>query len=568
MAKTADDVAKVLAFGRARGIPVTFRAGGTSLNGQGQTDGILVDVRRHFGGLTVLEDGAAVRVGTGTILGHVNRVLAPHGRRLGPDPASTDVATVGGVVANNSGGMRCGVTRDTYSTLRSMTFVLPPGRGSTPPRPAPPGRSRRPSRSLHAGLAAIRDEIRADADLAARIRRKFEIKNTTGYRLCAFLDADEPLEIFRRLLVGSEGTLAYIPEASSRPSRSRPSPPPPGSTSPTSTRHRPGQRPRRRRRHGGRADGRARADHRRLEHGRRAAGVEGARPDLGGAAGRVRRRDEEELDAQVAQGTELLGAHETIRPLDFTRDPAEIETAWRVREGLQGLVGRLRLPGTALILEDVCVPPARIAECAHDLQPLLTRHGFLPGVAGHASAGNLHFMLTPDFSKPEDTRALRGVHGGPGRADRRQVRRLAEGRARDRGEHGAVCGARVGDKGDRADVAGEAAGRSRRGALARRRPQPRPDRAPARPEDDAADRGVGDDLRRVRLLRAGLPEPRPDDDAAPADRPAAGDRATAERLGAAGGAARGARLRGARHLRGRRQLPARLSGRDRHRRRS
>ena len=111
---------------------------------------------------------------------------------------------------------------------------------------------------------------------------------------------------------------------------------------------------------------------------------------------------EAELDAQVARGTELLGAHETIRPIDFTRDAQEIETAWRVREGLHGLIGRLRPPGTALIIEDVCVPPARIAECAHDLQPLLTEHGFLPGVAGHASAGNLHFMLTPDFSKPED----------------------------------------------------------------------------------------------------------------------------------------------------------------------
>src|ERR1700744_922057 len=38
MAKTVDDVAAVLRFGRERGIPVTFRAGGTSLNGQGQTD--------------------------------------------------------------------------------------------------------------------------------------------------------------------------------------------------------------------------------------------------------------------------------------------------------------------------------------------------------------------------------------------------------------------------------------------------------------------------------------------------------------------------------------------------
>ena len=87
----------------------------------------------------------------------------------------------------------------------------------------------------------------------------------------------------------------------------------------------------------------------------------------------------------------------------------------------------------------------------------------------------------------------------------------------------------MGGEGDRADVAGEAARRPRRRARPRRRPQPRPRRPPAQPEDDAADRGVGDDLRRVRLLRAGLPEPQPDDDAAPADRPAARDGAPAGR---------------------------------------
>ena len=109
-----------------------------------------------------------------------------------------------------------------------------------------------------------------------------------------------------------------------------------------------------------------------------------------------------ELDAYVARAGEILAAHETIRPIEFTRDAEEIELAWRVREGLHGLVGRVRPPGTALIVEDVCVPPERIAEGARDLQALLGEHGFLPGVAGHASAGNLHFMLTPDFAKQED----------------------------------------------------------------------------------------------------------------------------------------------------------------------
>ena len=49
---------------------------------------------------------------------------------------------------------------------------------------------------------------------------------------------------------------------------------------------------------------------------------------------------------------------------------------------------------------------------AKDLQALLAEHGFLTGVAGHASAGNLHFMLTPDFAKPEDLERYDSVHGG------------------------------------------------------------------------------------------------------------------------------------------------------------
>jgi D-lactate dehydrogenase len=403
MAKEVDDVAKLLAFGRRRGIPVTFRAGGTSLNGQGQTEGILVDVRRHFRGLKVEEDGDALRVGTGTILGHANKVLAPLGRRLGPDPASTDVATVGGVIANNSGGMRCGVTKDSYSTLRSLTFVLPSGTRIDTAAPGAAAAFAAAEPELAVGLAAIRDELRADAELTSRIRHKFEIKNTTGYRLCAFLDADEPLEIFRRLLVGSEGTLAYVPEVVFDTV-----PQPPLTT--TSWVHFPD------------------IDHavapvgELVEAGARAvelmvapalitagwnmvgAPAEFKELDPAGAALLIEFGGETpaELEEQVARAEAILAGYETSSPAAFTREAAEIEMAWRVREGLHGLIGKVRQPGTSLIIEDVCVPPARLAEAAHDLRELLAEHGFLPGVAGHASAGNLHFMLTPDFAKPED----------------------------------------------------------------------------------------------------------------------------------------------------------------------
>jgi D-lactate dehydrogenase len=403
MARDPGDVAATLSYGRVNDVPVVFRAGGTSLSGQGQTDGILVDVRRHFGGVAVEEDGFLARVKPGTLLGHANRVLAPHGRKLGPDPASTEIATVGGVIANNSGGMRCGVVHDSYSTLRSMTLVLPSGTTIDTAAPGAAERFASLEPELAEGLAAIRDEIRADAELSERIRRKFAIKNTTGYRLCAFLDAEQPLEIFRRLVVGSEGTLAFVAEAVFE------TVPLPERTT-TAWVHFPG------------IDEAIAPVRDLLDCGATAVELMVA-PALITAAYNMVGAPEEwkelppesavllvefgagsdaELDAQVARANELLAGHETIRPIEFTRDTAEIELAWRVREGLHGLVGRLRLPGTALIVEDVCVPPERIAEGAGDLQALLGEHGFLPGVAGHASAGNLHFMLTPDFGKRED----------------------------------------------------------------------------------------------------------------------------------------------------------------------
>ena len=210
MAKSDEDIGKVIGYGRENGIGVTFRAGGSSLNGQGQTEGILVDVRRHFGGIEVLDDGRSVSAAPGAMLGDVNRVLAPYGFKLGPDPASTEIATIGGVVANNSGGMKCGTKFDSYSTVTGMTFILPSGTVVDSTAPDAEEKFADAEPELAAGLLKIREEILADEELADRIRRKFEIKNTTGYRLCAFLDAETPVEIYRRLMIGSEGTLGFI----------------------------------------------------------------------------------------------------------------------------------------------------------------------------------------------------------------------------------------------------------------------------------------------------------------------------------------------------------------------
>jgi D-lactate dehydrogenase len=403
MAHDASDVGKVLEYARRTGTPVNFRGGGTSLNGQAQTDGIMIDVRRWFSGVKLEDDGARVRLRSGTLLGTANKWLARKGFKLGPDPASKDIATIGGVIANNSGGMRCGVTWDSYSTVESMTLVLASGTVIDTAAPDAEAGFASAEPELARGLLELRAELLADDALAQRVKRKYEIKNVTGYRLSAFLDGDTPLEIFRRLVVGSEGTLAFIAEAVMR---TRPEP---AHTTLAWV-------------HFANIDAAADAVPALVAAGARATELMVA-PALVAAAWNMDGTPEswrelpfesaalivefggadgDALDASEASAAEILRRHELIQPLRFTREREEIELAWTVREGLFGLVGRLRPLGTALIIEDVCVRPERIAECARDLQALLGKHEFLVGVAGHASAGNLHFQLTPDFSKPED----------------------------------------------------------------------------------------------------------------------------------------------------------------------
>jgi D-lactate dehydrogenase len=403
MPRDIDDAVAVLAFARSHETPVVFRTGGTSLNGQAQTDSILVDVRRHWQRARVLDGGERIRVQPGISLGHVNRILARYGRKLGPDPASTDFACIGGVVSNNSGGMRCGTTADSYSTVRSLKLVLANGAVIDTAEPDAGKRFAAAAPLLAAGLAEIRDELRADAELVERVRRKFEIKNTTGYRLCAFLDADEPVEIFRRLVIGGEGTLAFIAEAVfetvpllpcttialvtfediESASSAVPELVAAGATAtelmvaPTliaASYNMPGT----------------------PESWRELP------PTAAALLVEFRADSYDELDAPVAGALSILNGRPLVGETLFTREPEEIEIVWRVREGMHGLLAAVRAPGVSIVIEDVCVPPERIAEAARDFQGLLGKHGFLVGVAGHASAGNLHFLLTPNFGEQDD----------------------------------------------------------------------------------------------------------------------------------------------------------------------
>ena len=389
------EVRRLLAYARRHRRHLTFRAAGTSLSGQAVTDDILVELAPFWKGVRVLDGGARIWCQPGVIGGYVNRLLAPLGRRLGPDPASIDACMMGGIVANNSSGMCCGVAQNSYHTLRSMVMVLADGTVVDTSRADADVVLRRERPRLHADLALLRDEVRADGALADRIRAKFARKNTTGYSLNAFVDHDAPAEILARLMIGSQGTLGFLAEMTLD---TVPEPP-------------------------------ARATGMLFFPDLAEAGAAVAPLQAAGAAaleimdaGSLRSQAEDRaypfaLDDRTAAllvefregdaaalGTAIDRGHAALHPFhllaaaDFTTDAADRDRHWQLRKGLFPSVGGMRAPGTAVVIEDVVVPVERLAEAITDLQALFARYDFPEAVIfGHAKDGNLHFVFAQDF---------------------------------------------------------------------------------------------------------------------------------------------------------------------------
>ncbi|MFG2287905.1 FAD-binding and (Fe-S)-binding domain-containing protein [Streptomyces sp. NPDC048595] len=407
LAEDLDDVSAVFSYAHGKGRKVVFRAAGTSLNGQAQGEDILVDVRRHWTGIEVLDGGTRARIRPGTTVLRANAALARHGRVLGPDPASAVACTLGGVVANNASGMTAGTTRNSYRTLASATVVLPSGTIVDTADPAADEELVHAEPALCAGLLALKAEIEADPELVARIRAKYTLKNTNGYRLDAFLDGATPVEILRGLIVGSQGTLGFIAETvfDTLPLDRRASGallffPDLSAAAAAVARF---------------TDAGARAVE--LMDGntlRASVSVPGVPADWAALPKETaallvefRASDEAAQEAYERAAARVLDELELVAPLasvsnSFTRDPAALGGYWKARKAFVTAVGGSRPSGTTLITEDFAVPPERLAEACTALLELQSRHGFDAAVAGHAGHGNLHFLLAFDAAKADD----------------------------------------------------------------------------------------------------------------------------------------------------------------------
>ncbi|MBI3168930.1 MAG: FAD-binding oxidoreductase [Chloroflexi bacterium] len=392
------EIQALFQFSQQNKIPMTFRAAGTSLSGQAVTDGILVDISKHWDAFCVEENAGRVRFQPGIVGGFLNNVLKPHGRRIGPDPASIDACMMGGILANNSSGMCCGTTENSYKTIHSMTFVLPNGFVLDTSQPDAHKIFENEQPEIANGLLELKRRILGNSFLVSRISKRYQIKNNNGYLLNAFLDFDHPLDILIHLLIGSEGTLGFIAEGVLN-------------TLPDYTYKYTGQMYFKNIRDAAAAvypikmsGARAvevmdRESLRSVEH---LPGVPAILKELPAGATAIlaeyQASDSETMLQFKKEAERVIKEIKLIHDVNFTDDPIAQAALWKPRKGIIASVGAMRPRGTTSVNEDVAFPVEHLADAVTDLRHLFDDFGYTEGVIfGHAKDGNLHFLVNQAF---------------------------------------------------------------------------------------------------------------------------------------------------------------------------
>ena len=431
------DVAIAMGLAREFGVPITGRGGGTSLAGQTFGPGMVLDFSKHMNRvLEVNADEGWARVQPGIVRDHLNAQLAKHGLFFAPDPATTSRATIGGMINNNSSGMRSGVYGMTIDHVISVTLRLSDGGvvelntldgqdwDSVPPLPTAddlkpplvpgPGRDRlldeaREAQlrqvSIYSGVKALIEKYRGE------IHRRYPKvpRRVSGYALDALLD--ESSRNLAHLVVGSEGTLGIVTEAKIRLVDT------PKATALCivhfndlieSLRHVPAM----------------------LEHRpsaielldeiivsesmtnpatRAYAGFYQGEPNcvqvvefMADSATEASKQAHEFAAAMKRRG---IGTAHVIRD-----EPKQIAEVWELRRlgvGLQSNIGGRKK--TLDFVDDACVPVEHLAEYVERLRDVCTEHGVRMPICCHASVGVLHPKPMLDLHEEEDRQKMQAI---------------------------------------------------------------------------------------------------------------------------------------------------------------
>jgi len=386
------------------GTPLTFRAAGTSLSGQAISDSVLLQARgQNWSQFRILEEGRLIRAQPGITGTRLNQVLAPTGMKFGPDPASINSAMVGGIIANNASGMSCGIHANSYATIQSARIILADGTLLDTASEKSREGFFKSKPELVKTLRRIGEELRSKPELVEKIRKKYSIKNTTGYGMNSFLDYSDPVDLILHLMVGSEGTLGFVSEATFSTIPVKPF--------------------------------RASSliyfkdlesacnavpllreaklpaieimDREALRSVEGNAGIPDYIRELNKGVTALlidlEEESQEALDAMVVRTRKALSGFSLVRDFEVTSDLKQITDYWNVRKGVFPSVGGMRKPGTSVIIEDVAVSAEHLTAAVVDMRRMLDELEYEDAVIyGHVLDGNLHFIFAQDFHNGDE----------------------------------------------------------------------------------------------------------------------------------------------------------------------
>lgn len=418
-----EEISELLKVASKYDLPVTFRAAGTSLSGQAISDSILIVAGKNWEKYSISPDYKQITLQPGIVGQRVNELLAPFGRKFAPDPASVKSAMVGGIVMNNASGMNCGTHANSDKVLISARIILTDGTIVDTADPI----SRASFESTHPeflqGICQLRDEVRANTQLAKRIQYKYSIKNVTGLNILPLLRFDDPFEIMAHLMVGSEGTLAFLSEVTMNTEYDYP------------------------------CKASAMLYFKSIKEACRAVVAmkklekkisiedhnigedkivksaelldykslssvddpiylqyvaeqgDGDHTGLTAVLTEAKARTPKELQNDIKAIEDCIKEFNTYIPAHFTDKPEEFSKYWAIRSGIFPSVGGTRKPGTTCLIEDVAFHIEDLPEATADLQQLIARHGYDDAcIYGHALEGNYHFIINQSFSTDEEVR--------------------------------------------------------------------------------------------------------------------------------------------------------------------
>lgn len=391
-----NEVALVLKEASHLKLPLTFRAAGTSLSGQAISDSILIVAGKEWENYRLLDDKAhAIAIQPGITGARVDEILAPYGRLFSPDPASKKSAMVGGIVANNASGMKCGTHANSDRILLSLRIVLADGTILDTADEASRQEFNRTHGHILEELATIRDEIRRNTALTERIRRKYSIKNVTGLNLLPFILYDDPYDILIHCMAGSEGTLAFLSEIRM-------------ATAP---------------RHPFSASAMVYFDD--LAEACRAVvalkndahiqacelldckSLASVGDNTGDGLTALLLQTEADskilLQKNIDATTDVLKSFRLFKEAHFSTDPEEVAAWWQMRSGIFPAVGGTRPAGTTALIEDIAFHIDDLPTASVELRQILTDCGYDDAcIYGHALEGNYHFIIAQSFNTPQE----------------------------------------------------------------------------------------------------------------------------------------------------------------------